>query len=348
MAGARRGILCGGSIMVDVNKTIDRYPEEERIAFIEAESIDSGGPGFNIAVDLARLGAPFPVELAGLVGDDAHGALVRDICRQAGIGTAGLASLGGARTAHTDVMIARGNGRRTFFHDPGANALLEPEHLDLTRTSARILHLGAPGLHEAMDRPRAGPPASNGWAAVLSRARAAGLRTNMELVSVSPERQRTLALPCLPLLDTLVINELEAGALAGIETHAGGAPALDQAEAAACRLLELGVRELAVVHFPAGCVAAARGGRTFRQGAVRMRPADVKSTNGAGDAFAAGVMLGVHEGWAVERCLEAGVCVAAVSLLASSTSGAIRPIAECLAYGRERGFGDPAELGAPA
>jgi len=335
----RRGILCAGSILVDVNKTLDRYPEEERIAFIEAESTDSGGPGFNIAVDLSRLGAPFPVELAGVVGDDAHGALVREICARAGIGTAGLRSLAGARTSHTDVMIARESGRRTFFHDQGANALLTPEHVDLSRTSARILHLGAPGLHAALDRARPDGRGGNGWAELLTRARAAGLRTNMELVSVEPARQRELAMPCLPLLDTLVINELEAGALAELETHAGGTADPARAEAAARRLLELGVRELAVVHFPEGCVAAARGGRTYRQGAVRVPHEDVKSTNGAGDAFAAGVMLGVHEGWAVERCLEAGVCVAAVSLQAYSTSGAIRPIAECLAYGRGKGFG---------
>lgn len=331
----RRGVLCGGSIMVDVNKAIDRWPEEDGIAFIEGETADSGGPGFNLAVDLARLGAPFPVEVVGVLGDDAHGALVREVCRAAGLGTAGLTTLPGHRTAHTDVMIVKEDGRRTFFHDPGANALLAPEHFDLARSGARILHLGAPGIHATMDRER---PGGNGWAEVLSRARAAGLWTNLELVTLVPERQRALALPCLPHLDSLVINELEAGALAGIDTHRDGAPDLDRAEAAALRLLALGVRELAVVHFPAGAVAAARGGRTFRQGSVRVPPPAVKSTSGAGDAFASGVVLGLHEGWPVERCLEAGVSVAAVSLGAFSTSGAIRPIEECLAYGRALGF----------
>ncbi|HYD42850.1 MAG TPA: carbohydrate kinase family protein [Anaeromyxobacter sp.] len=331
----RRGVLCGGSIMVDVNKTIDRWPEEDGIAFIEGETSDSGGPGFNLAVDLARLGAPFPIDVVGVLGDDVHGLLVREVCRAAGLGAAGLTTLPGLRTSHTDVMIVKEDGRRTFFHDPGANAVLAPEHFDLARSAARILHLGAPGIHATMDRER---PGGNGWAEVLSRGRAAGMWTNLELVTLVPERQRTLALPCLPHLDSVVVNELEAGALAGIDTHRDGAPDLDRAEAAARRLLELGVRELAVVHFPTGAVAAARGGRAFRQGSVRVPPAEVKSTNGAGDAFASGVVLGLHEGWPVERCLEAGVCVAAVSLGAFSTSGAIRPIEECLAYGRAHGF----------
>jgi sugar/nucleoside kinase (ribokinase family) len=335
----RRGILCGGCILVDVNKTVDWYPEEERLAIIGSEALDSGGPGLNMAVDLARLGAPFPVELVGVVGDDAHGALVQEICRQAGLGTAGLKVLAGARTSHTDVMIVKESGRRTFFHDPGANALLTPAHFDLSRTEARILHLGAPGLHETMDRETA---AGNGWAELLARARAAGLRTNMELVTLAPERLRALVLPCLPHLDTLVINELEASALASVEIRLGGAADFGRAEIAARRLLGLGVSELAVVHFPAGCAAAARGGRIFRQGAVRVPTSEVKSTNGAGDAFASGVLLGVHESWPVERCLEAGVSVAAVSLGAYSTSGAIRPIDECLAYGRAHGFRETA------
>ena len=59
----RRGIICGGCIVVDVNKSIDHYPVEERLAMIESESTDTGGPGLNLAVDLAKLGAPFPVEM---------------------------------------------------------------------------------------------------------------------------------------------------------------------------------------------------------------------------------------------------------------------------------------------
>src|SRR3712207_7201327 len=41
-------------------------------------------------------------------------------------------------------------------------------------------------------------------------------------------------------------------------------------ERMALRLTERGVSTLAVVHFPAGCVAAAPDGRTWRQGSVRL------------------------------------------------------------------------------
>ncbi len=322
----RRGIICGGSIVVDVNKVIDRLPPPEELAVIESEAADTGGPGLNMAVDLARLGCGFPIRLVGLVGDDAHGRLVLETCAGLGIDTGGVGIQAGVPTSYTDVMIERASGRRTFFHFQGANAHLTPERFDFAGSTARIFHLGAPGVHARLDAPS---PEGNGFAAVLARASAAGLRTNLELVCVEPARIRALATPCLPHLDTIIINELEAAAVTGEADPA----------TAALGLLSRGVRELAVVHFPAGCVAVAADGRGWRQEAVRMPRAEIRSANGAGDAFAAGVMLGLHEGMPLERCLVQGVCVAAASLTSLSPSAGIRPLAECLAHGDHHGYG---------
>jgi sugar/nucleoside kinase (ribokinase family) len=205
--------------------------------------------------------------------------------------------------------------------------------------AARILHVGAPGIHPMMDRGR--PDGGNGWSALLQRAQAAGLRTNLELVSLRPDRTADVALPCLPHLDSIVINELEAGALTGIDAPAPAAdgpvdwPAL---EAMALDLVERGVSELAVVHFPAGCVAAAPGGRTWRQGSVRLRREQVRSATGAGDAFAAGVILGLHEGWPVERCLQLAVASAAACVRSPGTSDGIKRAADCLADADQAGY----------
>ncbi len=59
---------------------------------------------------------------------------------------------------------------------------------------------------------------ANGWVAVLKKARAAGLMTNLELVSIEPPRVAALARPCLPHLDLLVVNDHEIGAVAGEKT----------------------------------------------------------------------------------------------------------------------------------
>ncbi|HEY0932928.1 MAG TPA: carbohydrate kinase family protein, partial [Trebonia sp.] len=282
------GILCAGSIVVDVEKVIDRYPALDHLAMIEDLSLSTGGPALNMAADLRQLGAAFPIGIAGAVGDDAHAAFILAECARLGIGTAGVRRLAGAVTSFNDIMVERDGGRRTMFLHNGANALFDGSGTELPPSATRILHAGAPGIHPLMDQRR--PDGGNGWSALLQRAQGAGLHTNLELVSLEPDRIAEVAAPCLPYLDSIVVNEIEAGALTGIDAPVPTAdgpvdwPAL---EAMASSLVERGVSVLAAVHFPAGCVAAAPGGRTWRQGSVRLPREQVRSTNGAGDAFAA-------------------------------------------------------------
>jgi len=336
---ARTGVLCAGSVVVDLAKVIDAYPALDHLAMIDQVTVSTGGPGLNLAVDLRLLGATFPIGILGAVGDDEHGAFVAAECARLGIDTTGLRRLPDAATAFTDAMVERDGGRRTFFHHIGANARFGAGAEDLEASSARILHAGAPGVHAHMDARL--PGGGNRWSALLRAAQAAGMYTNLELVSLSPERMADVARPCLPYADSLVINELEAGALTGIDAPVPGADGpVDWAalEAMALGLIESGVAKLAVVHFPAGSVAAGPGWRTWRQGSVRLAREDVRSTTGAGDAFAAGVILGLHEGWPVERCLRLGAASAAACVRGLKTSDGIRPAGVCLADADRAGY----------
>ena len=166
---SRDGVLCAGTILVDVAKVIDAYPALDHLATIEQVSLSTGGPGLNMAVDLRMLGAAFPIGMLGAVGDDEHAAFILAECARLGIEVAGIRKLAGAVTSFTDGMIERDGGRRTFFHHSGANALFDASTADLGR--ARILHAGAPGIHPVMDRQH--PGGGNGWSALLQRAQAA-------------------------------------------------------------------------------------------------------------------------------------------------------------------------------
>ena len=55
----------------------------------------------------------------------------------------------------------------------------------------------------------------------------------------------------------------------------------------------------------------------------------------AGDAFAAGVLAGMHEDWNMSKCLQLGVNVAAASLMDASASESILPWKECLKLGED-------------
>jgi sugar/nucleoside kinase (ribokinase family) len=335
----RCGVLCAGTVICDLGKTIDAYPPLDGLAIIDSVTPSTGGSGCNLAVDLRQLGATFPVGLVGVVGDDSYGEFVLAELRACRVDTTGVRVVSGVPTSFTDAMVEREGGRRTFFHHCGANNTLTPDDVDVEHTDARLLHVGAPGLHARMDAPDA--TGGNGWSRLLARAQAAGLRTNLELATMAPQRQAALARPCLAHLDTVIVNELEAGAVTGIDVTA---PTVDgpvewrALEAMARALVEAGVSTLAVVHFPAGCVAAAPGGRTYRQGAVRVPRSAVRSTTGAGDAFASGVLLGLHDAWPVEECLRLGVASAAACLRDAHTSAGIRPSVECLADADAAGY----------
>ena len=104
-------------------------------------------------------------------------------------------------------------------------------------------------------------------------------------------------------------------------------------------LLDAGVRERVVVHFQEGGVALGRDGKWDEHGSVHLPESGyIKGAAGAGDAFAAGVLLGWHEGRPVSEQLRYGVCAAAANLSDETCTGGLRPLAECLAIGEKFGF----------
>ncbi len=347
----QRGIASVGCAVVDIAKIIDHYPEPDHLALIAEVSRSTGGPALNMAVNLRQLGADYPVWFHGAVGDDEHGRFLLAECDRLGIERTGLLTLPAVATSFTDVFLER-HGRRTMFFHPGANDAYNSIGAAIELSGARILHTGSPGALKLMDEPvddgrdgdgdaGGGAGGHTGWSLLLARCRAAGMHTNMELIDLGEELTRTLVGPCLPHLSSIVINELEGGAITGITAPSPDAddpvdwPRL---EAMARRLVEMGVSTLAVVHFPAGAVAAAPGGRTWRQGSVRLPSERVRSAVGAGDAFAAGVLHGIHEGWPVADCLRLAVASAAACIQEAHTSAGIKPVGLCLATADELGY----------
>ncbi len=327
----RSGVLCAGTAVVDVGKVIDAYPELDHLATIDEVFVSTGGAALNMSVDLRHLGATFRIGVIGAVGNDENGAFILRECGRFDIGTEGIRVVDGTATSFTDAMVERVGGRRTFFHHFGANAVFDASTADIESAAARILHAGILGLHPLMDTTL--PGGGNRWVSLLERAQAAGILTNLELASLEPDRIREVALPCLPHADSIIVNELEAGALTGIDVSAPGPDApvdWTALEAMARGLLDLGVRRLAVVHFPAGAVAAADG-RVWRQGSVIVPRDRVRSATGAGDALAAGVLYGLHEDRPVPECLRLGVASAASCVQSPYTSAGILTGDACLA-----------------
>jgi sugar/nucleoside kinase (ribokinase family) len=336
MSTSRQGLLAAGNWIIDYTKIIDVYPAQDALCNIASETYGNGGSPYNLLIDLARLGAPFPLEALGLVGDDKDGEAIRADCLRHRVDVSQLRTTKDAHTSYTDVMSVKSTGRRTFFHQRGANALLGPEHFDFSASRARLFHLGYLLLLDRLDQPDAA--CGTVAASLLKQASAAGFKTSIDVVSEDSDRFSTIVRPALKHVDYAILNEFEAERTTGRRIRLERDLDAVQLRAAALELLEAGVREWVVVHFPEGAIAAGRNGQFLAQGSTLIAQEKIIGTTGAGDAFGAGLLLGLHEGKAMADCLHDAVCVAAACLTDATTSSGIHSLEHCRKFGEACGF----------
>jgi len=331
---ARRGVIAGGNFIVDQVKLIDSWPDQDTLASISDESRANGGGPYNVLKDLAAMGADFPLEAIGLVGNDDYGDWIVADCEAVGICTEQLRQTAGAPTSYTDAMTVRSTGRRTFFHQRGANALLSEEDFDFATTPARLFLLGYLMLLDRLDS--FDDEGRSGASRVLEAAQAAGLVTIIDFVSTGHPQFAEIAQSSLPFTDHLVLNELEAAPLVD-----GGLTA-DRAsmERAVGTLLASTECSRVVIHASCGVVGGERTGSIVSQASVNVPAEYIAGATGAGDAFMAGYVHGVHEGDSLEESLRLGVCTAACSLSDPTPSEGVLSLAECLNLGEKYGFRD--------
>ncbi|UVC08580.1 carbohydrate kinase family protein [Rhizobium sp. TH2] len=336
MAGnTRRGFIAGGTWCLDRNRKIDLWPREDSVGIAWGLEERGGGPACNLAVDIKRLDPSLPVETIGLIGNDDAGRKLLAAADAAGLERRQMHVSDEEPTHMTEAFISQASGLRTHISDLGVSALLSPEHFDFSETSARFMHLGLPGIHPKMDA--AWQDDENGWVTVLKAARRVGLETNLELCTVTPERLRGLILPCLPHLDTLIVNDSEIGALAEMVTVRDGRTDVEACTAASAAILGQGAMRLVTIHFPEGAITVGRDGARVLVPSVKVPAEAIVGPNGAGDAFAAGFMYGLHENWPIEQCLGLGHAAAACSLRTAGTTDGVVGWQECLDIARRWG-----------
>lgn len=338
----RTGILAGGSWIADNINMIDVWPAQETLATISRRYSSNGGAAYNLLVDLTQLGAQFPLEGIGMIGDDENGRAILADCARRGINTRQLRVTASEATSFTEVMTVEHSGRRTFFHQRGANATLKPDHFDLSSSCAKIFPLGYLLLLDHLDLVIDAQPEA---CRVLQRAQDAGMLTSLDCVSENSGRFETIVRPALRYVDLLFVNDFEAEKLTRIALRREDHLDPNAVIAAADSMLASGVRSWVVVHFPEATYACSTNGQKIWQPSVRVPHNCIQGSAGAGDALAAGVLYGVHNGWPMEQSLRLGTCAAAASLFHPTCSGGIQTTASCLDLGERLGFGaTPLEL----
>lgn len=303
----RNGIAVAGSVLVDKINEIKAYPQSGELTQIVNLQKAVGGCVPNVGLDLKKICPNMDIKAIGKIGDDEDGAYVSEVLRQGGVDVSGLVVSKEDSTSFTEVMSVI-NGQRTFFTYPGTSADFGYDDIDFENLNTRILQLGYFLLLEKVDQ--------GDGLLILKKAQEMGIKTSIDLVSENSDRY-SLVLPCLPYTDYLIINEMEAGKLTGME------PTDENLKAIAFRLKELGVKEKVVIHKPDFAVCLSHDEYTVVN-SYSLPEGYIKGTTGAGDAFCAGTLVGIYKGWSDQEILEfASACAVMALGTADATSGLI-------------------------
>jgi sugar/nucleoside kinase (ribokinase family) len=294
-------VLCSGILVGDLFvPPLPRLPAAGELLVTDDFLMGAGGCAANVAVVLSKLGVGSRV--VGKVGSDSFGDFVISALAGFGIDVSFIGRSEAMGTAKTVIVPVAGEDRR-YIHTVGANADLTGQDFSAAAMSGvDVVYLGGylvlPGL-----RPRA-------VVELFDAAHRAGAHTLLDVVlpgdtHASRDDLRSI----LPSVDFFLPNVDEARQLTGEQ---------DPERQAAC-FNEAGAETVVITMGAEGLLV-----RTATSIRLLAAPSvEVVDGSGAGDAFAAGLIVGILEGWPLERSLGFACEVGALACTALGCSAGI-------------------------
>jgi sugar/nucleoside kinase (ribokinase family) len=294
-------VLCIGILVADIFvPRLDRLPEAGELVATDDFLIAAGGCAANVAVALGKLGVQAGV--SGRIGDDLFGEIVTRDLRSRDIDTRGILPTAGVGTSKTVILPVAQEDRR-YVHTFGANAELTVA--DVEQSSLDGVEVVYVGGYFALPQVRADELAPR-----LQAARNAGA---IVVLDVATPAGQEICLddvrPLLPALDYFIPNVDEGRALTGESEPRR------QAE----RLIDYGASTVVIKRGARGVYAQSRN----EELEVSAPHIEVVEPSGAGDAFAAGLILGALEGWSLRDDLRFGCAVGASACRALGCSAGV-------------------------
>jgi ribokinase len=293
-------IVVFGSLNVDVAARVAMLPRRGETVPGRELAIGPGGKGANQALAARRAGAA--VAMAGAVGRDAFAEIALAPLRAAGVDVSRVGSVD-APTG-TALIHVEASGDNAITVIAGANGCATADQVPdgiVAAASLLVLQLETPPEQSL---------------ALAQRARRLGRRTMLNAAPALP-----LPRDWLDALDVLVVNAIEAAALAG--TFA----APPEPEAFAIHLARHhGVAAVVTLGAQGACAAAERAIHR-----VPSLPIDVVDTVGAGDAFVGALAAALDREDPLPRAL---ACASAAGALACTGRGAQASLPDAAAIAR--------------
>lgn len=285
-----------GSLNVDMTLFVPRFNLPGETLTGTGMEIFTGGKGGNQAVACARLGAD--VKMIGCLGDDANGAMYRDVMIREGVDVAGLKTCADITSGVAFIEVVP-EGENRIALAVGANGRVTPAFARENEAAIADCDIYLTQLENPLEAIVEG----------MRLARAHGLR-----VILDPAPARPLPDDIFGLCDIVTPNETELSILTGMPTET-----LEEAQAAARRLISRGAKLVLNKRGSAGVLLV-----TAEE--CRMIPGfkvNAVDTTAAGDSFNAGLAVGLADDLPIDDAIRLANATGALSTTKAGAQGAM-------------------------
>ena len=314
-----KGVIGLGMWCVDTTYKINELPERGKLEpILDSFQCVGGGPS-NVLTDLSSLGFNYPMIAMGSIGLDGNASIIKNHLKKNNIQINYLISSKTVPTSQTVCMSEKKN-ERTFLYYPGANNLLDTKHfkIDDLKSKPKILYIGYLTLLGKLDRFNYNKTRLN---IVLEKAKKKNLITVLDLVSNKTSHFQKIVYSALPFTDYLLLNEIEAQLLfkksiKKNDNYLNIKLILQLTK----KIFKKGLLKGLIIHNSKESVCVLKD-QTHNIKSKIIPQQKIKNAVGAGDAFCAAFIYGIHENWNIEKILKKAHAAGTAMMKIDASSG---------------------------
>ena len=314
-----KGVIGLGMWCVDTTYKINELPERGKLEpILDSFQCVGGGPS-NVLTDLSSLGFNYPMIAMGSIGLDGNASIIKNHLKKNNIQINYLISSKTVPTSQTVCMSEKKN-ERTFLYYPGANNLLDTKHfkIDDLKSKPKILYIGYLTLLGKLDRFNNNKTRLN---IVLEKAKKKNLITIIDLVSNKTSHFQKIVYSALPFTDYLLLNEIEAQLLfkksiKKNDNYLNIKLILQLTK----KIFKKGLLKGLIIHNSKESVCVLKD-QTHNIKSKIIPQQKIKNAVGAGDAFCAAFIYGIHENWNIEKILKKAHAAGTAMMKIDASSG---------------------------
>ena len=314
-----RGVVGLGIWCVDTTYKINYLPERGKLESIKGKYQCVGGGPNNVLTNLSSLGFKSNLIAMGSIGDDENSKLIKNHCQSNGIISKHLSISSNIPTSYSLCMSEKQN-ERTFFYYSGANDLLDIKHFKLSKLKnyPKILYVGYLSLLGKLDYFH---NKETRLCKILKEARKKHIINIIDLASNNIPNFQKIIFSALPYIDYLLLNEIEAQLLFKKSIISSKNQLNKKLIIKLSRkIFQKGLQKAFIIHSPYESLYVSKND-IYQTKTPKILKKNIKNAVGAGDAFCAAFIFGLHENWDIEVILKKSHSAGSAMMKIESSSG---------------------------